>query len=96
MYVVVEKIDHDTNGKSHLLGGPSRKQLDLFNHTANSYAAIGDDARHGHTRTQPPEIPMTLVDAQSLVRELVTRWIAWVSDGRPTAEYEENLLWDPV
>src|SRR3954453_23618379 len=52
-------------------GWITREQANLFSWTANSPDAVGEQARHGHQRTQPPPNPMSEQDAGSLIRSLV-------------------------
>lgn len=48
-----------------------------FKHTANSQKAIGDDARHGVDKDAPPKEPMSLSEADALIRNLVKQWLQW-------------------
>jgi hypothetical protein len=54
----------------------ARADVDRFRHTANSPTAIGEKARHGHERTQPPSDPMPFDEARELIRRLVASWLA--------------------
>lgn len=53
----------------------TQAQLSKFKHTANSMAAIGDDARHGPTSKQPPSNPMMIGDARNFIRNLLKYWL---------------------
>jgi hypothetical protein len=48
---------------------------DRFTHTANSYKAVGIYARHGSTKHEPPKDPMSLEEAQSIIDDLVKKWL---------------------
>jgi hypothetical protein len=48
-----------------------------FKHTANSQSAIGDDARHGVDRNDPPKEPMSLYEADALIMTLLQKWLQW-------------------
>jgi hypothetical protein len=56
-------------------GWASKAALGRFEHTANSVGAVGDEARHGLERTQPPARPMTLREARLLVDSIVRSWL---------------------
>ena len=49
-------------------GWVPKAEADLFCHTANSYAALRSEGRHGKDRGQPPENPMEKPTAIELVR----------------------------
>lgn len=46
-----------------------------FKRTANSVGAVGDLARHGRERTEPPPKPMSIKEAQELVLRIVRLWM---------------------
>jgi hypothetical protein len=72
---VLEIVQSDIAGKIAKAGWATQAELDRFTHTANSAAAIGDDARHGHEKFQPPKNPMSLTEAKSLITGILTPWI---------------------
>jgi hypothetical protein len=49
--------------------------MGLFRRTANSFEAVGLDARHGVEQNQPPSTPMDLSEARSLITTLVHAWL---------------------
>lgn len=49
----------------------SKAQLSRFTHTANSFAAIGDDARHASVDGTAPNSPMSLAPARAFVQKLL-------------------------
>lgn len=55
--------------------GKWRKEADRFSQTAQSYAALGLDARHIKSLFTPPTSPMTLDVAQSFIRMLLIEWL---------------------
>lgn len=79
LYRVYEIIRTDVGGDKRIVqhGWATGKGLELFRRTAQHPQAIGDDARHGVSRGQPPAKPMTPKTARSLVRGLCRRWLAW-------------------
>ncbi len=54
LYRLYEVIENDVGHLMPQLGWASRSELRRFAHTANSVAAVGDKARHGVERTDPP------------------------------------------
>jgi hypothetical protein len=49
--------------------------MELFRRTANSFEAVGLDARHGVEQNQPPSTPMDISEARSLITTLVHAWL---------------------
>lgn len=47
-----------------------------FKHTADGESVQGDEARHGRERTEPPADPMSLTDADVLIRNIMRGWLA--------------------
>ena len=58
-------------------GWISKKDLKLLKQTANSYPAIGSEARHGdkNINIEPPKNPMPLATAQVLVKKIIWHYI---------------------
>ena len=77
LYMVIEVIEDDLGGETNLIGVGivSHADLKLFKHTANSYRALGSDARHATLATDPPKSSMSLASAKNLVRELMRAWV---------------------
>jgi len=77
MYKVVEIVKKHSGGESGIAnaGWATKKEVNLFTHTANSVGALGDHARHGVETTQPPIAPMMKEDGVALVRRLALRWL---------------------
>lgn len=78
LYKVYEIIKKDVGGDKTIKdnGWASIKKIERFTRTANSPDAIGDKARHGVQKNQPPKNPMSLSEAESLIRHLVKCWLA--------------------
>ncbi len=55
----------------------TKDKISQFTHTANSQSALGDDARHGVDRNDPPKEPMSLSEADALIRNLLQKWLQW-------------------
>jgi hypothetical protein len=81
LYKVYEIVDKDAgkiNKKIHRIKQwITKKKIDDFKHTANSQKAIGDDARHGVEDEDPPKEPMSLSEADALIRNLLQKWLQW-------------------
>ena len=77
LYMVLEVIEQDVGGKRALLQTLWAKgyETKLFKQTANNFTIIGREARHGHDKCKPPKNPMTLPEAQTLVRNILLKWI---------------------
>jgi hypothetical protein len=73
LYRILDFFKED-NLISH--GWISRKDLKLLKQTANSYSAIGSEARHGDKKKfEPPKNPMPLAMAQVLVKKIIWYYI---------------------
>lgn len=57
-------------------GWATKEEISDFTQTANSYAAIGLEARHSVDKNDPPEVPMSHADAKGLVQKIVQAWIS--------------------
>lgn len=75
LYVAYELVEANGGINITKAGWISEANLTLFKRTANSYSALGANARHGDSKQDPPRIPMTLEDATRQVRQLVGAWI---------------------
>lgn len=56
-------------------GAPLKPEIDRFTRTAESFQALGIQARHAHSRFTPPDPPMTLEEAKYLIRRLMLGWL---------------------
>ncbi len=75
LYKVYEIVNKDA-GRTKIEQWTNKK-IGLFTHTANSQSAIGDDARHGVDKHDPPKEPMSLSEARALIRNLLKQWLQW-------------------
>lgn len=73
LYHVFDLVQTDVGSGIHKWA--TQAECKRFTHTANSRLALGDEARHGHTKFQPPSNPMTLGEARQLIRTIVTGWL---------------------
>lgn len=85
LYMVIEVIEDDLGGESELIdaGMASAADIKQLKHTANSYRALGREARHATLATEPPKSPMTLEEAKGVIRELLRAWVQ--SKGKKSA-----------
>jgi hypothetical protein len=77
LYKVLDAIKEAVGGESKLKTRQwvAASELKRFTQTANSVLAVGDVARHGHTKTPSPRTPMSLSDAIQLIRTLLIKLI---------------------
>jgi hypothetical protein len=57
------------------MGWASRNELSRFQRTAEHPKTAGDDARHARASWDPPPNPMTLPEAEDLVRCVLNEWL---------------------
>ena len=85
LFHVYEVIKHDVSGgtddwKALLALFPSEpnlgRQLERFRGTANDPKHAGMHARHGKPGPKSEPDPMTLTEAQTLVRQLLVAWLS--------------------
>ena len=70
-----EIVQSDVGGKIIKAGWATKAEVERFTHTADSAVAVGDDARHGHEKFQPPKKPMSLADAKDLITRILKSWL---------------------
>ena len=77
LYRLYEIVRDDVGGEKAIAsrGWCQPDDLKLFRWTANHPEASGDSARHGSIRQDPPEKPMELAQAQTLIRTMVQKWL---------------------
>ena len=75
LYKVYEIVKKDAGKKK--IEQWTKNKISQFTHTANSQSAIGDDARHGVDRSDPPKEPMSISEAEALIRNLLQKWLQW-------------------
>jgi hypothetical protein len=78
LYKVYEIISEDVGGQQAITknGWATKKRLSQFTQTAQSRAAIGDFARHAANKFKPPSPPMTIQEADSLLRGVILSWLS--------------------
>jgi hypothetical protein len=77
LWKTFEPIRDANGGPAGLVarGWTSESDMDRFRKTANTYAAVGDAARHAMLAVAPPPNPMGLEQAEEYVRAILTRWV---------------------
>lgn len=77
LYMVLEVVEGDVGGENGLLskGWAHKAKIKLFKRTANSFLKLGYQARHATAKYKAPRIPMSLDDAQSLIKNILTNWL---------------------
>ena len=77
LYKIHEIIADDVGGVGIIQdnGWASRNKIERFRRTANSPDAIGDKARHGVQKNDPPENPMSLAEAKAFILNIVKCWL---------------------
>lgn len=83
LYNILDVILSDVGGMIWQAGWAPESEIKRFKHTADSESTLGDEARHGRERTQPPADPMSLKEAASLIRSVMRAWLAWKSKPEP-------------
>jgi hypothetical protein len=75
LYKVLEIVKIVWGGTSAIVskGWATNAQITRFTRTANSVGAVGDAARHGGDKFEPPADPMTLKEASELLSTLLSR-----------------------
>jgi hypothetical protein len=76
LYFVFEIVRAAARSRMHEEGWATPKEVERFRHTANSRTALGEGARHGHERTEPPKDPMPFEEAKELIRRLLSSWLS--------------------
>lgn len=77
LYMVLEVIEDDLGGETAVMRTKwvSSAKVKQFKRTANSFRALGQDARHATIKNQPPSSPMPLSDAQELIEDILRKWL---------------------
>lgn len=86
LYHVFEIVEGDVGARMFSDGWVTKGAVRLFTRTANSRRAIGGEARHGHTRFDPPKDPLPRKEAHDLVLGVVRRWLAEKAPPQPARE----------
>jgi hypothetical protein len=76
LYKVYEIVENTGTLKAAMTAsGISSNQLSLFRQTACHPDAAGRDARHGRSKQEPPEKPMSLATARATIADLLRGWM---------------------
>lgn len=77
LYMVLDVIIQDVGGEKSRRKKPwwPEETVTTFKWTANSFGALGQEARHGKDIDQSPDPPMTLAEAKDLIRQLLRGWL---------------------
>jgi hypothetical protein len=77
LYKIFEIICSDVGGPDAVAsnGWSTKRSISLFRQTANSPGALGFAARHGTESTKPPNKPMTIAEARSLIESIIHQWL---------------------
>jgi hypothetical protein len=67
--------DRDTWPSNTHTSGRESRGIKNFKHHADCFAKLGKDARHGFLNWKPPKQNMTLAQAQTLIRNLISAWV---------------------
>lgn len=75
LYKIWEVIWSDVGKEIYAKRWTTKEDVRRFKQTANSYEALGEDARHAHNKTPAPAEPMTINEAKHLIKSLLENWI---------------------
>lgn len=75
LYKIFENIQVDVKSRIWREGWASHADVNRFTQTAQSMEAVGDEARHSLRKYAPPPRPMSLREAQSLVGQILDKWL---------------------
>jgi len=79
LYHILDVIIGDAGSEIWRQGWEAEGEIRRFKHTANSETTLGDEARHGTETTEPPPRPMSLGEADLLIRRILGKWLTWKS-----------------
>ena len=77
LYRILEVVMKDVGGTSNIIkrGWATDKSITRFKRTAQSPEVIGDLARHGIQKDEPPEDSMTVSEAKSFIETILHKWL---------------------
>ena len=79
LYKIHEIVEHTGHSKSAMgSAGISKATMSRFTRTANHQTASGPESRHARSSGQPPKDPMTVDEARTMIRQLVTEWMKYL------------------
>lgn len=73
LYRLYEVIYSDIGDQ--IFSWTNKNTIKNFKHTCNSISAIGDDCRHGLEKENPPKNPMSLIEAQNLIKLIINKYL---------------------
>jgi hypothetical protein len=75
LYKILEIVEHTGHSKAAMQSaGISKATMTRFTRTANHQAVSGSESRHARLSERPPKNPMTIDEARTTMRQLVTEW----------------------
>jgi hypothetical protein len=77
LYRTLEVVKASVGGSIVDEGWASKRQLERFSRTANSYSVLGRDARHGRDPGDPPSNPMDFAEARRFILDIARQWLEW-------------------
>jgi hypothetical protein len=77
LYKIYEIIKDDVCGEQKIIQNSwvTKTNIKLFTQTAQSRDVLGDNARHASKKYKPPQKPMSLPEAKSLIKILLQNWL---------------------
>lgn len=77
LYTVLESVERFAKENGVSITKDDNKR-ELFTRTANNFAALGMEARHGEKNWQPPAQPMELDVAKTYIKDLVKEYLGQI------------------
>jgi hypothetical protein len=74
LYKIYEIIK-DNIGEKKIIGFLTKSEINRFTGTAQSKAQIGDEARHASNKYKGHSQPMTIQEADVLIKKLIINWL---------------------
>jgi hypothetical protein len=75
LYKLFEIVQSEAGDAVFENGWVNKSKISLFKHTANSYGAIAERARHVGEKVEAPVKPMTQEAAEDLIMDILSKWI---------------------
>jgi hypothetical protein len=79
-YLMLDYIQQDVGGGKALsqkswITRDEADEIERFTHTANNFRTLGIAARHAIPKFKPPDNPMTLDEAKTLIQKIMVKWL---------------------
>jgi hypothetical protein len=84
LYGIYELVEEDVGERIHREGWATKRRLERFTRTADSWQVLREAARHATEKFEPPRHPMSLSEARTLIRALLLRWLDYKRRLPPT------------